>query len=78
MMDFLKKAMDWALEKEAEAAKGCHADPKDIEKRIKMIEEKREALKKRYEEEDAQFAHILTKLKLIKAESMKCHNKTEA
>lgn len=73
MMDFLKKAMDWALEKEAEAAKGCHADPKDIDKQIEMIEAKREALKKRYEEEDAEFAHILTKLKLIKAESMKCH-----
>ena len=74
MMDFLKKAMDWALEKEAEAAKGCHADPEDIDRQIKMIEAKREALKKRYEEEDAEFAHILTKLKLIKAESMKCHN----
>ncbi len=73
-MDFLKKAMDWALEKEAEAAKGCHADPEDIDRQIEMIEAKREALKKRYEEEDAEFAHILTKLKLIKAESMKCHN----
>ncbi len=74
-MDFLKKAMDWALEKEAEAAKGCHASPEDIDKQIKMIEEKREALKKKYEEEDAEFAHILSKLHLIKAESLKCHTK---
>ena len=37
-----------------------------------MVEEKREALKKQYEEEDAQFAHILTKLHHIKAESLKC------
>jgi hypothetical protein len=75
MMDFLKKAMDWALEKEAEAAKGCHARPEDIDKQIKMIEEKREALKKKYEEEDAEFAHILSKLHLIKAESLQCHTK---
>jgi len=57
-----------ALEKEAEAAKRCHADPNEIDKQIKMVEEKREALKKQYEEEDAQFAHILTKLHHIKAE----------
>jgi len=75
MMDFLKRMMDWALEKEAEAAKGCHAKPEDIDKQIKMIEEKREALRKRFEEEDAQFSHILTKLHHIKAESLKCHTK---
>jgi hypothetical protein len=40
-----------------------------------MIEEKREALRKRFEEEDAEFAHILTKLHHIKAESLKCHTK---
>ena len=72
MMDFLKKAMDWALEKEAEAAKGCQISTEDIDKQIKMLEAKREALKKKYEEEDAQFAHLLSKLHLIKAESLKC------
>ena len=72
MFEFMKKAMEWVLEKEAEAARGCHADPNDIDKQIKMIEEKREALRKRFEEEDAEFAHILTKLHHIKAESLKC------
>ena len=72
-MDFLKKAMDWVLEKEEEAAKGCHTKPEEIDKQIKMIEEKRAALKKRYEEEDAQLGHILAKLHHIKAESLKCH-----
>jgi hypothetical protein len=75
MMEFMKKAMDWVLEKEAEAAKGCHAKPEDIDKQIKMIEEKREALKKRFEEEDAQLGHILAKLHHIKAESLKCQTK---
>jgi len=73
MVEFLKKAMDWVLEKEAEAAKNCYADPEDIEKQIKALEEKREKLRKKFKEEDAEFGHILDKLHFIKAESLKCH-----
>ena len=72
MVEFLKKAMDWVLEKEAEAAKNCHADPEDIEKQIKAMEEKREKLRKKFKEEDAEFGHILDKLHFIKAASLKC------
>jgi len=72
MMNFLKKAMDWVLEKEAEAAKGCHADPNDIQKQIDMIEEKKAALEKRYKEEIAELDHILAKLHNIKAQSLQC------
>lgn len=46
MMEFMKKAMDWALEKEVNAAKNCHAKPEDIEKQITMIEKKKRNLKK--------------------------------
>jgi len=72
MLDFMKKAMDWVLEKEAEAARDCHADPEEIEKQIKILEEKREKLRKKFEEQDAEFGHILNKLHFIKAESLKC------
>jgi hypothetical protein len=72
MVEFLKKAMDWVLEKEAEAAKNCHADPEDIEKQIKAMEEKREKLRKKFKEEDAEFGHILDKLHFIKAASLQC------
>jgi len=72
MVEFIKKAMDWVLEKEAEAARDCHADPEDIEKQINALEEKRAKLKKKFEEEDAEFGHILDKLHFIKAESLKC------
>ena len=41
MIEFMKKAMDWVLDKEREAAKNCHASPEDIEKQIQMIEEKK-------------------------------------
>jgi len=73
MVEFLKKAMDWVLEKEAEAAKNCHAAPEDIDKQIKAMEEKREKLQKKCKEEDAEFGHILDKLHFIKAASLKCH-----
>ena len=72
MVEFMKKAMDWVLEKEADAAKDCHAKPEDIEKQIKMIEKKKEALTKQYNDHTADLEHILNKLHSIKAESLKC------
>ncbi|WP_151900998.1 hypothetical protein [Sulfurimonas hydrogeniphila] len=75
MVDFLKKAMDWVLEKEQEAAKKCYVNPKDVEKQIEILEEKRAELRKKFEEEDAEFGHILSKLSFIKANAMKCEKK---
>jgi hypothetical protein len=72
MVEFMKRAMDWVLEKEADAARDCHAKPEDIEKQIHMIEEKRDVLKKRYEEDIAELEHVLNKLHSIKAASLKC------
>jgi hypothetical protein len=72
MVQFLKKAMDWVLEKEAEAAKGYHARPEDIDKQMAMIEEKKAALEAKCKEETAELEHILNKLHAIKAESLKC------
>ena len=77
-MGFIKNAMDWVLEKEADAAKNCHANPEDIDKQIKLLEEKREQLKKKFEDEDAEFGHVLDKLHFIKAASLKCHTSKEA
>ena len=73
MVEFIKKAMDWVLEKEADAAKECHAKPEDIEKQITMIEKKKESLEKQYKENIAELEHVLDKLHFIKAESLKCH-----
>ena len=72
MIEFMKKAMDWVLEKEADAAKNCHAKPEDIDKQIKMIEEKKEALTEQYNNNNSELEHILNKLHFIKAESLKC------
>ena len=65
--------MDWVLEKEADAVKNCHAKPEDIDKQIKMMVERKEALTKQYNDHIAEFEHILNKLHYIKAESLKCH-----
>ena len=73
MVEFMKKAMDWVLDKEREAAKNCHASPEDIDKQIKMIEEKKEMLEKKYKEEIAETEHVLNRLHNIKAASLKCH-----
>lgn len=72
MMEFIIKAMDWVLEKEADAAKNCHAKPEDIDKQIKVMEEKKETLTKEHKEHMAELEHILNKLHTIKAESLKC------
>ena len=72
MVEFIKKAMDWILEKEADAARNCHAKPEEVDKQIHMIEERRDSLKKSYEENIAEFEHILNKLHSIKAASLKC------
>jgi len=68
----MKKAMDWVLEKEADAAKNCHARPEDIDKQIKMIANKKEALTKQYNDNMGELEHVLNKLHAIKAESLKC------
>jgi predicted RNase H-like nuclease (RuvC/YqgF family) len=75
MMEFMKKAMDWVLDKEREAAKNCHASPEDIDKQIKMMEEKKAMLETKYKEEMKEMEHILNRLHSIKAESLKCHTK---
>ena len=75
MVEFLKRATDWVLEKEDEAAKNCVVNVKDVEKQIEILETKRADLHKKFEEEDAEFGHVLSRLSLIKANASKCKTK---
>jgi cobalamin biosynthesis protein CbiD len=68
MFGFIEKMTKWALEKEAEAAKGCRIDPEDIQKQIETVEKKREEIQEQLRKLD----EVLTKLRFIKAEAMKC------
>jgi len=72
MVEFMKKAMDWVLEKEDDAAKSCHVAPADVDKQITMLEKKRDVLKKKYDDDLAEMEHILNRLHTIKAESLRC------
>ncbi|GAB6034144.1 hypothetical protein [Galenea microaerophila] len=72
MVEFLKKAMNWALTKEAEAARNCAIDPEEIDQQIQIIEAKRAEIRKKFEEDDAELAHILKRLKLIKTNAQNC------
>jgi len=74
MVEFIKKAMEWVLQKEEEAAEHCHVAPADVDKQIASMEEKRDALKKKCNDELAEMEHILNRLHLIRAESLKCHS----
>ncbi len=72
MVDFLKKAMDWVLEKEQEAAASCKIDLADLDKQIAYVENKRDKLKKDCDENLSEFEHILNRLHAIKASELKC------
>jgi len=72
MVEFMKKAMDWVLEKEADAAKNCHVSATDVDRQIAMMEEKRDALKKKCDDDLTEMEHILNRLHTIKAESLRC------
>ena len=74
--EFLKKITEWALEKEEEAAKNCAIPIEEIEKQLKILEEKREELKKKCDEQLKEFDELIERVKKIKAtEELKCKSK---
>ena len=78
MVNFMKKVMDWILEKERDAAKNCKVDLADVERQIAYVEERRDKLKQECEENLHEFEHILNRLHGIKASAMKCDTQPES
>ncbi len=72
MVEFLKKATEWVLDKEEEAAKKCRIDLEDLQKQIDLIKNRRDALKKECEDNIAELEHILHRLEVIKAKEEPC------
>ncbi len=72
MMEFLKKATEWVLDKEEAAAKACRIDLEDLQKQIELIQSRKEALKQECEENLAELDHILHRLEVIKAKEEAC------
>ena len=75
MIEFIKKATDWILEKEQEAANNCNIDLNDVEKQIAYIKEKKEKLRSDCNKNISEMEHILNRLHTIKANTMKCDTK---
>ena len=72
MVEFLKKATEWMLDREAELAKKCAVDLNDVEKQIAKVEEKKEALERECRENREELEKILTRLRWIRTEELKC------
>lgn len=43
-MEFLKKSMDWVLDKEDALAKKCSINPQDVTKEILSVKKKKEKI----------------------------------
>ena len=77
MVEFLKKVTEWMLEREAELAKKCALDLKDLDRQIAKVEEKKEALERECRENREELERILTRLKWIRAEELKCQEERQ-
>ncbi len=74
---FLKKMMEWVLEKEEAAAKQCHASPDEISEQIRKMLLKKKEIQEQCQEQTKELEHILDKLHWIKAEAIRCERKLE-
>jgi seryl-tRNA synthetase len=72
MVEFFRKMTEWMLEKEAELAKRCALDLEDIDRQIAKVQEKKEALERQCRENGEELERILTRLKWIRAEELRC------
>ena len=77
MVEFLKKVTEWMLEREAELAKKCALDLKDLDRQIAKVEEKKEALERECRENQEELERILTRLRWIRAEELKCQTERQ-
>jgi len=75
MVEFIKKAAEWVLDKEQEAARNCEIDLEDVDKQIKVIETKRDELKANCAENISEMEHILNRLNQVKATGLRCKTK---
>ena len=74
--ELLQKMTEWSLQKEEEAAKNCAIPIETIEKQLNILNEKRDELVKKCEEQKKQFDEIIERLEKIKnIEVLKCGTK---
>ena len=78
LTEFLEKITEWALEKEELAAKKCEIPLSDIEKQLKILEDKKEELQKKCNEQLKILDNLISRIEHIKVqEALRCENKKE-
>ncbi len=77
MVEFLKKMMEWALNKEEEMAKECKIDPEEVDNQIKKVLDKKDELEKKCKEELSQIDKLIDRLEKIKQNSSSCESGNE-
>ncbi len=74
--EFLEKITNWVLDKEEKAAKNCQISTEDIDKQLKVLNEKKDELQKKCDEQLKIFNNLITRLERIKVEeALRCENK---
>ncbi len=78
MNTFIKKILDWTMEKEEEMAKKCALPMKEVEHQITKIEEEKKKVQEKYDDAMQELNHVLERLEKIKnIEVLRCQNKSQ-
>lgn len=77
MQNYIKKVMDWMLDKEMEAADYCKIKKEDVDNQIKEVEEKIQELEQRYQQDKSQLEDVLSRLKVIRSHAESCKEQND-
>ena len=73
MNTFIKKIIDWTMEKEEEMAKKCAISMEDLEQQIAKVEEEKKKVQEKYDDAMQELNHVSKKLEEIKnIEVLRC------
>ena len=75
MNTFMKKIIDWSLEKESDLAKKCAVPMEEIEHQMQKVQKQKEKVQKEYDDALQELDDVLQKLEKIKnTEILRCQS----
>ncbi len=73
MNNFIKKIIDWSLEKENNLAKKCAIPMEELDHQIQKVQKQKEKVQKEYDDALQELEHVLKKLENMKStEILRC------
>ena len=73
MNTFIKKIIDWTMEKEEEMAKKCAISMEDLDQQIAKVEAEKKKVQEKYDDAMQELNHVSEKLQKIKnIEILRC------